>query len=75
MSKSWKITKSKKLSKCGNLSKNNIMGKSSFLNSNAKIAFNHLWLVFIKTLILQYINIEYNIWIETNTTAMQLVVC
>ena len=67
MSKSLKITKSKKLSKCGNLSKNNIIEESSFLNSNVKRAFNHLQLVFIKTPIFHHINLEYDIWIKTNT--------
>ena len=32
--------------------------KSTFLTSNAKKIFNHLWLAFIKVLILQHFDLE-----------------
>ena len=40
--------------------------KSNFLTSNAKKAFNHLWLAFIKAPILQYFDLESHIRIETD---------
>ena len=38
----------------------------NFLTFDAKKAFNHLWLAFVKTLILQQFDLENHIWIETN---------
>ena len=52
--KSRKLAKSrKKLSKSGNLSNFDTKeNRSSFLTSDAKTAFNYLWLAFTKALIL-----------------------
>ena len=67
-SKSWKSAKSKKLSKSRNLpnfdAKNS---EPSFLIPKARAAFNHLWLAFIKAPILWHFNLEYHIWIKTDT--------
>ena len=38
----------------------------NLLTPNAKKVFNHLQLAFIKTLILQYFNLESYIWIKIN---------
>ena len=57
----------KKLSKSRNSTNfDTIKDRSKFLISNAKTAFNYLWLTFIKALILQYFYLEYNILIETD---------
>ena len=51
--KTRKLSKSKKLSKSENLPEFAIRGAGpSFLTSDAKMAFNRLWLDFIKTPIL-----------------------
>ena len=54
LSKSQNLAKSgKNLSKCGNLPNFDIKKNGpSFLTSDAKTVFNHLWLAFIKALIL-----------------------
>ena len=44
------------------------MREPNFLTSNAKKAFNHLRLAFIKTLILPYFDLENYIQIETNAS-------
>ena len=49
------------------------MTKSSFLISNIKITFKCLQLAFIKASILQYFDLDYYIWIETN--ALGYVIC
>ena len=66
--KSQNLVKSeKKLSKIENLPNFNIKKvESSFLTFDAKIAFNYLWLTFIKTLIFWYFDSKYYIQIETN---------
>ena len=66
--KSWKSTKSgKNSSKSGN-SPNFSATKSgsSFLTSEARSAFNCLWLAFTKAPILWHFDPEYYIWIETD---------
>ena len=40
--------------------------KLKFLIPNAKMAFNNLWLAFIKASIFQYFDLEHHIWIETD---------
>ena len=60
-------SKSKKLLKSRNSPNFNITKvELSFLTPNARMAFNQLWLAFIKALILSYFNLKYHIWIETN---------
>ena len=68
MSKSQNLAKSEKsLSKNENLINFDIAeARSKFLIPNTKTAFNHLWLAFTKTLILQHFDPEYHISIETN---------
>ena len=63
MSKSWNLAKSgKKLLKNGNLTNFNIMGvELKFLISDARTTFNHLWLAFIKALILWHFDLECHI--------------
>ena len=64
------MAKSKKSSKNKNLPK--IYAKkarSSILISDTKTIFNYLWLIFTKVLIFWYFNLEYHIWIKTNTSS------
>ena len=66
-----KLQKSAKLKKKSSKNKNSpnfgaIKVGSKFLTSNAKTAFNRLWLAFIEALIFWHFNPEYNIWIETD---------
>ena len=70
LSKSWKLAKSRRnLSKNENLPNFDIeKTRPSFLISEAKAAFNHLQLAFIKTLILWHFDLEYHIWIETKAS-------
>ena len=73
-SKSEKTSKSrnsaksgKKLSKSGNSTNfDAIEDGPKFLTSDAKTAFNHLWLAFTKAPILRYFDPECYIWIETD---------
>ena len=74
MSKSQKLAKSQKLSKSGkNSSKSGNLPNfgttetgPSFLTLKAKLAFNRLWLAFIKAPILWHFDPKYHIWIETD---------
>ena len=69
MSKFHYLVKSgKKLSKSENLlSFGATKAGHKFLTFDAKIAFNCLWLTFIKALIFWHFNSEYHIEIKTNT--------
>ena len=69
--KSWKLAKlGKKSLKSGNLSNFDAKkNKSSFLTSDARMTFNHLWLVFTKTLILWHFDLGCYIWSETNASS------
>ena len=40
--------------------------KPKFLTFDAKTAFNRLWLAFTEAPILQFFDLEYHIWIETD---------
>ena len=64
LSKNQKLFKSKKLSKKKNLPKfaTKKVG-SGFLTLNAKMAFNHLRLIFTKAPILCYFDLKCHIWI------------
>ena len=59
----YKIEKSRKLMRIPNIG---AIRKPNFLNPNAKKAFNHLWLTFIKAPILQYFDSESHIRIKTD---------
>ena len=66
-SRKSKGKKSKKPSKSGNSSHFNAMeNEPSFLTPGAREAFNRLWLVFTKALILWHFDPECHVWIETN---------
>ena len=55
------------MSKSGNLLYFNAKKNGpSFLITNARIAFNHLWLALTKAPILQIFDPKYYIWIETD---------
>ena len=43
-------------------------GEPNFLTLNAKKTFNHLWLAFIKALILRHFDLKSPIWIETDAS-------
>ena len=66
-----KLSKSgKKLLKCGNLTNfGTIEARPKFLTPNAKTTFNCLWLAFTEAPILQYFDLEYQIWIETDASS------
>ena len=65
--KGKKLAKSKKPSKSGNLPNFDAKKASpSFLISEARSAFNCLWLTFTKAPILWHFNPKCHIWIETN---------
>ena len=68
MSKSQNLAKSrKKLIKSGNSTNfNTIEDGPKFLILDTRIAFNCLWLVFIKASILRYFDLKCYIWIETD---------
>ena len=68
MSKSWNLAKSrKKLSKSGNSTNfNAIEVGPKFLNPDARITFNYLWLAFTEASILQHFDPKCHIWIETD---------
>ena len=60
-----KNNKSKKLTRVPNIG---VTGKPNFLTPNAKKAFNHLWLAFIKASILQHFDPENHIRIKTDAS-------
>ena len=68
LSKSQKSAKSrKKLLKSGNLPNFDTKKKGlNFLTLNIKMAFNYLWLVFTKALILWYFDLKCHIQIAIN---------
>ena len=76
LSKTGKLSKFQKSAKLRKkLSKNENIpnfdankNRPSFLIPNAKMAFNHLRLVFTKILILWHFDPEYYIWIETDAS-------
>ena len=65
-----KSEKSKKLLKSGNSPNfNTTEVRPSFLTPDARTVFNHWRLVFTKTPILQYFDLEYHIWTETDASS------
>ena len=63
------LSKNKKFKNLTYMSNIRATGKPSFLIPNAKKTFNHLWLAFIKALILQHFDPKSYIRIETNASS------
>ena len=60
------LSKNKKFRKLTHVPNIKATEKLNFLTSNAKKVFNHLWLAFIKALILQHFDLENHIQIKTD---------
>ena len=63
------LSKNKKSRKSTHVPNIGAMGEPNFLTPDAKKAFNHLRLVFIKAPILRYFDSESHIWIETDASS------
>ena len=66
---SWICLKNNKSRNSTHISRIGAIRESNFLISNAKKAFNHLWLAFIKALILWYFDLESYIRIEIDVSS------